>query len=150
MIDHMPSMPNCKWCKLAKIHRYPARAKEKVLKMMKFLDEVHLDIIGKITPPTIRGENWILATRDRKSGLRCHALQKTKEAQETMLTFNALYPDALKPKKIRKDLGREFEGGFEENRKHRSFDAAGGLPGRSETHAWIERDHRVVQERTRA
>ena len=67
-----------------------------------------------------------------------------------MLTFNALYPDALKPKTIKRDLGREYEGEFEENRKQRSIDLATGLPGRSETHAWIERDHRTVEEGTRA
>ena len=37
MINHIPSMPDCKWCKLAKIHKYPAYRKETsdMLKQMK-------------------------------------------------------------------------------------------------------------------
>ena len=73
-------------------------------------DEVHLDLIGKITPKTCHKEQYYLFAMDDKSELIKVLLERTMESDETRLSFLTPFPKNDRPETLILDNGTEFMG----------------------------------------
>ena len=58
----------------------------------RFLQKVHIDTIGPISPPDIRGRRYMFSAYDDKTEMSFVHFMKTKSAKENVTAFQTLFP----------------------------------------------------------
>lgn len=101
---------HCEPCKLARSQRIVSRIHRQ--RPNHALDEVHIDLVGSITPPDLYGNQWILMITDARTRYRWAIPMKRKEdTSETLKSWLRMIHTAYKktPVLIFTDGGKEFK-----------------------------------------
>lgn len=151
-LTHYPALKGCKVCERAKLRKYPSKTKqeEERRRATKINQFGHLDTIGPITPVTVHRERLFLFSMDDLSELVKISLERSKEADETRLSFLALHPKIDRPETLILDGGGEFAAEFEDMRATEGLAKDESIPNRSSTNARQSRKHHLLQGMTRA